>query len=92
MTYVGEANTDRFTGANDEPFCCRCHEEFPVSREPASWRKGHMRQGKPYHRCHIRLTFGSAVFPGFLGAHARSTRSKVEANASEICNLCCGSV
>ncbi len=59
-----------------------------VSTRMAKWPM----QGKPYHRCHIRLTFGSAVFPGFLGAHARSTRSKVEANASEICNLCCGSV
>lgn len=29
--------------SNDNPFCCRCKEDFPVSKEPATWRMGELR-------------------------------------------------
>lgn len=30
----------------DEPFCCRCKEEFEVSKEPTSWQMGWLRELK----------------------------------------------
>lgn len=27
----------------DQPFCCRCKEDFPIAEEPAGWRMGIMR-------------------------------------------------
>ncbi len=52
MAYVGHAGSDRFTGTNDEPFCCRCHEDFPVAHEPARWTMGELR---PLAKAHRRI-------------------------------------
>ena len=30
----------------EEPFCLRCKENFPVATEPTSWRMGEMRELK----------------------------------------------
>jgi hypothetical protein len=30
----------------DEPFCCRCKEEFEVAEEPAIWQMGFLRELK----------------------------------------------
>jgi len=27
----------------DEPFCCRCKEDFPVAKEPSRWAMGFLR-------------------------------------------------
>ncbi len=46
---IAEAIMERGPGGQDavnddgSPFCCRCKEDFPVVREPATWQMGKMR-------------------------------------------------